>query len=154
MATTKPAQTAARQLKENLSIRLGALWTIVETVDASGNPVLKVSLTADGAWTTAEEYAYIRVKPVATTNVDSLGLAQTVFCPHVIQIAVEESAAADIAYLTAPRFGIILAECLARGMAVEWYHSANTVEPVVGTIAEANLQFRFRNLWQGITNQI
>ena len=154
MATSKAIATM-REIKTSLQLRLGALWTITEALSAGGDPTLAISLTSDGAWTAAEEYALLTLSPVADLGTDILGLAQRVVCPHVMKIGLEESAVADVSVLTTPRFTTIVGECIARGFRTEIYHSANTVQPVAATLVAANLQTAFApDIYNPLTNQM
>jgi hypothetical protein len=128
----------ARELSANLAselkIRLSAL-TITESFDTNGDPVISI-----GALTAGSHSAIIRTKaidwPLAK---DVLGLASTIYTPHVIQLLTEANnaagAGADI--LTSQEELSLLGAICKRGTLVEWYHTANGVAITVAGITGA-----------------
>jgi hypothetical protein len=131
------AQELAHNLASELKIRMSAL-TITESFDTNGDPVISI-----GALTAGSESAIIRVKaidwPLAK---DVLGLASTIYTPHVIQLLTESNptagAGADI--LTAQDELTLLGAICKRGTLVEWYKTANTVAITVAGITSGNLK--------------
>ncbi len=148
MASTAKANSIARQLKEDLALRLSSL-AIADGYDASGNP--QVTL---GTLLAASESAYIRVIPESTIQVDGLGLTQRVYTPHIIQIVLEMFTTTNLTYMTAPKLMLLLGECLKHGTKVELYLSDNTDVVAVGEIIADNLVQTWSHLWQPLTNQI
>lgn len=140
MATPFKANRIAKHLREALLLRLGSAWECDESLDASNNPVLTLRKTADGAWTTAEEYAVIRVKPIdPITTTDTFGLAVETHTPHIVQLITETSAAAGIGFMSAATVAKILAEIFKVGSKTEVYLSATTVKPTTTLMAAAQL---------------
>lgn len=148
MASNAKAESIARQLKEDLALRLSTL-TVADGFDASGNPQVTV-----GTLAAASESAYIRVIPETSLQVDSLGLSQRVYTPHKIQIVLESFTTANLTYMTAPKFMLLLGECLKHGTKVELYLSPNTEVVAVGEILAAQLVQTWNHLWQPLTNQM
>lgn len=91
MSRTKSEQVAARDAAEAFRLQLSSLTT-VETTDANGYPVVTVgSIAADGGG------AYISFVPESTIpQLDALGIAQRVYGPHRIRVAIESSATAGV----------------------------------------------------------
>ena len=131
MSTSYKAQAIAAQLKADLIARG---FSVVAGLDASSNPTLSV-----GTMTTGSQNCFIRVTPMASINTDILGLAQNVFTPHVVQIALEESAAAGLAFLLPGSLMKILGECSKTGVRNELYMRATGQAVAVGDITSANL---------------
>jgi hypothetical protein len=130
MPSAKANATAA-QLKSDLVARG---FTVVAGQDASLNPTLAI-----GAQATGEQNAFLRLQPLASINLDILGLAQNVFTPHVLQIALETSASAGLPFLTPVNFVKILGESMKTGMRVEVYMRTTGTLVDVDDITAANL---------------
>jgi hypothetical protein len=153
------AEAIVRDLVQKLKMRLGSTWAITQTTDSltgfnGKNPVLKISRVADGTWTTAEEYAYIRIKGEDTIQEDVVGLTQRVYAPHVCQIVTEATAGGDSTMKAANLFPIICT-IANYGMKMELYHSEATKEPAEAEIKPANLKATFTpDLYHPLTSQI
>jgi hypothetical protein len=112
--------------------------TVSESFDTNGDPVISIGTLVAGS-----RSAIIRVKaidwPLAK---DVLGLASTIYTPHVIQLLTESNptagAGADI--LTAQDELTLLGTICKRGTLVEWYKTANTVAITVAAIISGNLK--------------
>lgn len=153
MATTQKAIAISRELADVLSKRLATLGTplyVTEGLDSSGNPTLVIN---DGTPVAGEENFFIRIKPVEWALAkDILGNTATIFTPHVIQIATEAPAAGAFPgeYIPCTALLAVLSECVRKGCKVEWYQSANTVVPVVGTLVAGNLKASYEELYWGM----
>lgn len=149
MAASQKAVSIARQLAEDLGLRTGL--TITSGVDASGNPQIQIGTGVAGT-----QSAFLRVTQETTLQTDPvLGSAARVYTPHVIQLAVEESATSGLQKLTGINFAKILTDCTKFGTKVEVYYSANTVAATVSTIAAGNLKVTLASdLWHPLTSQI
>jgi hypothetical protein len=131
------AQELAHNLASELKIRMSDL-VVTESFDTNGDPTIFI-----GALTAGSRSAIIRVKaidwPLAK---DVLGLASTIYTPHVIQLLTESNptagAGADI--LTAQDELTLIATIAKRGTLVEWYKTANTVAVTVAAIITGNLK--------------
>ncbi len=148
MASTAKANSLARQLKEDLALRLSAL-TVTQGYDASANPQVTV-----GAGTAGTQSAYIRIVPEATIQVDGLGLTQRVYTPHIIQVVLETSTIAAVSLMTEANKFLLVGELLKHGTKVELYMSANTNAVDVADITSGNLIQTWNHLWQPLTNQM
>ncbi len=129
--TSAKATSAANQLKSDLVARG---YAVVLGLDSVFNPTLSV-----GTLTTGSQGAFLRIKPLDTIMLDVLGLAQNSFTPHVVQIALEESASAGLPFLTPANFTKILGESMKTGMRVEVYMRTTGTAPAVTDITAANL---------------
>lgn len=143
MATYK--ESLARQLAEDLGLRLKALG-VATGVDSSGNPTVSV-----GAMTAGSQSAFVRVLDQASIQVDSLGLPQRSFGPHVVQIVLETSTIATVALMTEANKLKLVGELLKHGAKVELYLTANLTAPSVAGIAAGNLIATWDHLYQPLT---
>lgn len=135
--STEKARMISLRLAEMLRARIGTL-ALVEGVGASGDPLITIGAGSNGGVN-----AVIRVVPFsAPIAKDVLGLASTVFTPHVVQLATEANNAAgsgaDI--LTRQQLMNFLAPVLGIGAQVEWYEEANGTAPVEATITSSKLK--------------
>ena len=146
MASYKMA-SLARQLREDLSIRLPAL-ACVQTVDASGNAVVTV-----GTLAAASQSAFIRLLEQPSIGADSLGLAQRSYGPHVVQIVLETSTIANVPLMTVANELFVLGAALKHGVKVEIYLTANATGPSVSGITGVPAA-SFDNLWQPLTSSM
>lgn len=153
MATTHKAISMARDLADALRKRLPSK-TVTESFDTDGSPLIAID---DGSPATGEENVLLKVRPLDWPLAkDVLGLAQTVFTPHVIQMATEAEADADASVIILSRQTLlhVLGEVLGKGCKVEWYESANTVVPVAGTFIAGNLKASYDSLyWPMVSGQ-
>lgn len=132
----------ARELSANLAgelrIRMAGL-TVAESYDSNGDPVISIGTLVAGS-----RSAIIRTKaidwPLAK---DVLGLASTIYTPHVMQLLTEANAGAGGAdtndVLTSQDELTLLGAICKRGTLVEWYKTANTVAITVAGITAGNL---------------
>lgn len=148
MSTKKMEEVVARDLGEALKRELKALTDAyyLEGVDASGNPTITF-----GTQATTSQCGYIKVKGEAIGGYDSLGLAQRVYQPHVIQVCVEESASAGISFFTAANLAKLLAIVSKVGAKVELFLSDTTVVPVDAQLTAANL---VASIWPDTYNKM
>lgn len=150
--TTKKAFDFGRVLFDKLSLRYGYLatpLTVVQSFDTTGNPVLSIGTVSAG-----NQCLVIRVLPVASIGVDSLGLAQNSYTPHIVQICTELSATSGIDILTEANKLPALGECLRLGMRTELYQSANGVAPATAQMTSGNLVAFFDNLESSLTGSV
>lgn len=133
---TAKAQSLARQLKEDLALRLSSLGATLD-VDASGYPTVTVGdNSAPG-----NQAAFIRVREeevMGSLNKDSLGLTQNVYTPHVIQVAVETSGTAGVTLVTLANLSLLLGEVMKHGTKVELWLEDNGTAPTVTTFSTAS----------------
>lgn len=150
---TAKQQAFARQIAEDLTIRLSAL-TVVAGLDTNGFPTIQVS---DGTPATTEQGAFIRVTSVGTYNKDSLGLSQNVYTPTVIQLALEATSSGitgtALSYLNVGNVMTILPELLQFGTRVELYMGASGTFPSVATITGTPAAV-WDNLYQPLTSSM
>jgi hypothetical protein len=154
----KKALVLSRELANKLSIRFAGtagagLATLVrEGFDASGNPIINID---DGTPATTEQCILVRVLEQPSIGLNSLGLTQDSFGPHVIQVVAEASAAsAAINRLTQANQMKLWAELLKLGTKVEVYHCPTGAAPVVGDIVAANLVATVQDLYNPLTNEV
>lgn len=127
-----------RKLAERLSRVLPSTVLVTQGFDASGNPQI---VLGDATPATSEQNFYIRIieNPVITGVTDSTGNTAQSYGPHVVQVAMENTASAGIAFPSEANKALVLHACILTGCRVEIYLSATTVVPVVGTLIAANL---------------
>jgi hypothetical protein len=131
------AYELAAELQDELSKRLSSL-AVVLGQDTNGDPTIAI-----GAGTPGGKNAFIRVKAIDWPGTDALGLTQTVFTPHVIQIATEANYAAAIDgvadNLTPTELLPLLLSVGVRGTQVEWYVETYGTAPTVSSLAANKL---------------
>ena len=153
MASSYKAVALANELFNELTTRLPVLAPFCsQSFDTNGNPTIKVASTATPA--TTQENVFIRVQPQAVANLTSIGGTPDTFTPSVIQFATEAPAAGAnhmSDYIPPTDFIQLIGSILKRGTRVEWYQSANTVVPVVGTLISTNLTTAYEaNVYWGL----
>lgn len=134
MSRIKTEQVAARDAAEAFRLLLSSLTT-VETVDASGNPVVTVGdVTADGGG------AFIQFIAEDTLQQDSLGNSQRVYAPHKIRVAIESSASSGVADydMTAANLLQVFQVLLKTGMKVELWLEDDGTPPTATTFTTAS----------------
>lgn len=128
---TAKAFSIARQLNEDLGLRLPAMGSVLGT-DASGFPTLSVgSLVSDA------QGAFIRIQENegAQIGTDSLGNAQRVYTPHIIQIVVEQLAGnTGTTVILAKNLMLVLGASMQHGTRVELYETNHATAPSVSGI--------------------
>ena len=141
MASSYKAVAIANELFNSLTTRLPVLAPFCsQSFDTNGNPTIKIA--SSGTPATTEKNVFIRVQPLAVPNLTSIGGTPDTFTPDVIQFATEAPSAGAghmSDYIPPADFLSIVGCILKRGTRVEWYQSANTVVPVVGTLIASNL---------------
>jgi hypothetical protein len=133
MATTYKAQVLAAQLKANLE----KFFTVVSDVQFDTNSVPYITI---GAMTTGTQSALVRVFAVQPLGGDALGLTQRSFGPHSVQVALETSATANLAFLTAANSALLFLEAGKTGAKVELYMRATGTPPALTDLVEGNLK--------------
>jgi hypothetical protein len=140
----KKSQVLMRGLKEKLAFRLPSTYLLTDSVDSSGNPVLTIA--QDATWNAGDQYAILRLRPLPSLGVNVLGQAQESFGPHDLSVIVEASGVATKSVLTDVNHDRLMFEFSKLGCVVEFYFSANTVEPTLGGMVVGNLQYRLDDL--------
>jgi hypothetical protein len=157
MASSYKAVAMANELFNELTTRLPVLAPFCsQSVDTNGNPLIKIASTGTPA--TTQENVFIRVQPQTTPFLTSIGTTPDTFSPTVIQFATEAPAAGSnhmSDYIPPTDFIQIFGSLFARGTRLEWYQSANTVVPVVGTLISTNLTTAWEAAlyWGGLSSQ-
>jgi hypothetical protein len=133
MATCYKSEVLAAQLKDNLS----KFFTVVSDVlyDANGVPYITI-----GAMTTGTQSALVRVFAVQPLGVDGLGMTPRSFGPNSVQIALETSATANLAFLTAANSALLLLEAGKTGAKVELYMRTTGTAPALADFIADNLK--------------
>ena len=134
MANSYKALAIAHDLADRLKTRLPSTQIVTESFDTDLNPLITIN---DGSPATLEANFVIKVAAVDwPTAVDVLGLAQTVYTPHVIAVATEADTTAGAAADPTTRAQLlpVIAQCLAMGCETRWYESAVGAVPTAGTI--------------------
>ena len=148
----KKALVLSRELANRLTIRFAGNLLVREAFDASGNPTINID---DGTPATTEQAAFIRVLEQPSIGLNSVGLAQDSFGPHVVQVVIEASAAsAAINRMTQANQMRIWAEVLKLGTKLEVYHADTGAAPVVGDIVSAKLVSTVQDLYNPLTNEV
>jgi hypothetical protein len=141
MANSYKAVAIAADLADRLKERgLVPALALVQGFDTDKNPYLKLGAGANGG-----RNAIIKVKAVDWPEaLDVLGLAQSVFTPHVIQLVSEANYAGAtdnvVDTLTASDLLKLMAVAMGPGCIVEWYQSAAGTAPTLAAILPANLK--------------
>ncbi len=140
MATTKKALELSAELADELRKTCSDYASITESSDASGNPL--ITLAADATPATTEDIVVLRVRPRTWELAkDVLGSSQTVYTPHVIDVACESSAVDTtglLDYVTLAHALKILAAVAKRGTRVEYWQEAIGTIPSVTTFDTAS----------------
>lgn len=149
MATTKFAQVLQRDLAEDLTLRG---YTVTQSFGTSGDPML---LVGTGATTT--QTALIRILPEDTLQVNSVGVTQTVYTPHKIQLAIEENTSGGVTFLTLANALKLAAAILPKGTKVEVFLVATGDMPLnEADFADSDTQLvavLYPNLYHPLTAQ-
>lgn len=150
MSTSHKAIALARELADTLKKRLSTL-AFSEGFDTDGAPLI---IIGDGV--AGDANAVIKVNtinwPLAK---DVLGLNQTVFTPHVIQVATEANPAggAGADPLSPQQLLSIWGDVLLKGTRAEWYQSTSGVAPTASTYGTpSNLKASYDNLYYPMTS--
>lgn len=141
MATTVPYKTVAlaRYLKDAFSFRFsgavqsGANLAVTTGTDTNGYPTILI-----GAGTSTTNSMFIRLINDASLGVDVLGLAQNVYTPVKIQIAIEEVSGAGAHAVTYLDLFTALGELFLRGSKVELWIEATATAPSLTTFNTAS----------------
>jgi hypothetical protein len=108
------------------------------TGNVAGDPVL--SLSEDDTPASNEEVAYIKILQKSYTGFPIPSLASTSDGrTHVIQLAYERTAGADITVWTTPHWSQLIARLKDLNCEIELYRKANGNVPVEGDVIAANL---------------
>jgi hypothetical protein len=140
LATTQKALELAAYLAEEFKLRFPTK-TITESFDTDGSPLVAVD---DGTPAAGEQSVLVKVRPVEWSLAkDVLGNTATIFTPHVIQIATEASATANVSIVTVLNLLPVLMACTLKGTKVEFYLETNTTAPSASTFAASKLKVAF-----------
>lgn len=134
MATTKMATVLQRNIAEELGFRLSSL-ALVQSVGSSGDPTILL-----GAGTAGSQSAFIRIVPEDTIQTNSVGLTQTVYTPHKVQVVLETSTIANVALMLEANKIALFQSVLHPGAKVELYMSANANAVDEADIVSGNLK--------------
>ena len=136
-----------RNLVSDLKLRLPSTYIFTESTDVN-DPVLTIA--QDATWATTDFWVVLKLVPVGATDetgqvipelrVNSLGLAQTTYVPHQLNIAVEnvltDTNGAPV--LTHPSWHKMMVEINKRALShAIWWVAEDTAAPVVGDITGA-----------------
>lgn len=126
----------AQALVDKLSRRLGSSYTVTKLYDTNSDVYVKV---VTGAGPNNKVHAIIKLVPAsppASGQYDSLGLTQTVYTPHIAQVAFDITAAVGA---TETEKFIVLRDALVLGTRVELYEKDCTGSTlVIADVAAAN----------------
>lgn len=131
MAFDKVSQVLAASLVDELTARYKAAGLAVAlSFDASQNAVITVGTAAAGS-----QSAVVRILPYPSIGVDGLGLTQTSYGPHTMQVVLEQLAGnTGTTVCTAATLAQLNMALLRRGARVETYLTANTTAVSVAGI--------------------
>jgi len=126
----------ATSISDELRLRLPSNRVVTDGFDSSGNATITID---DGTPASREANVFIRVKARDwALQLNSIGLAQTVEVPTVIQMVTEANYAGtsdNIAdNLTPAQLLPVLGTLLSRGTRLEWYTTADGTVPTVAGI--------------------
>lgn len=138
----------ARQLAEDLGLRLSSLGAVVG-VNSAGNQTVTVGTLSAG-----NQAAYIVLKEQASIQTDGLGNAQRSFGPHVVQVVLEASSVTGVAEMTLANLTKLLGECFKHGVKTELYLTADGTAPALAEITAANLKATWDHLYQPFTSSM
>lgn len=135
------------ELSDRLRKRVSDYGQILDGFDSSGNPTIELD---DATPATTEDAVFIKVRPRDwSLTKDVLGLAQTAYTPHVIQIAVEAPPSGvglgrfvSIAHLFA-----ILLTVGEFGCRAEYWEETNGTPPAVTTFDTAA---KLKTSWESL----
>lgn len=121
--TNAKVERWAQALVDSLSTILGSLYTVTKAYDASIDVYVKVALAAGGNNSVKAIIKLAPAAPPASGQSDSLGLAQTVYTPHVASIAYDITTPFS-AGTTEKERAIVDWQVLGFGTHVDWYSKA------------------------------
>jgi len=155
MAYTLPqkALELAHELADKLKLRFSGK-VVTEGFDTDGLPTITIN---DGSAATTDMNIFIKVSmlnwPLAKAV---LGNAANIYVPLQLQMATEAPAAGSGVgvYLSVQNALDLVGEVAFRGVAVQWYQSANGTVPSAATLVAGNLKASFSpDIYNPITNQ-
>lgn len=150
MSTLKKALVLSREVANRLSVRFGTTRLVREGFDASGNPTINID---DGTPATTEQNILIRIIERPSIGLNSVGLTQDSYGPHIAQVVMEATAAsADVALVTEANKLKVIGTLVQFAPAVEVYVRANGGAPVVADIVAGNLKDTFQDLYFPMMN--
>lgn len=113
----------AQALVDSLSAILGSLYVVTKAYDASSDVYVSVARLAGGNNSVKSIVKLAPAAPPASGAFDSLGLAQTVYSPHVASIAFDITTPFS-AGTTEKERAIIDWQVTSLGTHVDWYSKA------------------------------
>jgi hypothetical protein len=113
----------AQALVDSLSAILGSLYTVTKAFDANSDVYVKVALAAGGNNSVKAIVKLAPAAPPASGKYDSLGLAQTVYSPHVASIAFDITTPFSTGTTEKER-AIVDWQVVTLGTHVDWYSKA------------------------------
>lgn len=133
MSADKQALVTQSQLAEELTLRLPTV-TIAQGSGTSGDPTITIGTPASGG-------AFARIVAESTVQLNALGLAQTVYAPHKIQVCFEfDSTLTTVATMALTSMWGLIASVVSKGMTVEVYAVADGSTPNEAALVAANLK--------------
>jgi hypothetical protein len=137
-------EAVGNALQERLNLRLASSSypiPVAKSYDTDGQVLLTVTASNSAD-------AVIKIAPVSTSAVNSLGLTQNVYTPHTISIAFDTTAETGTSELV--KFFIMM-EVARFGMKVDLYEEAKAA--AAGNIKAANLVGSYEDVqWGSIFN--
>jgi hypothetical protein len=121
--TNQKVERWCQALADKFTAIFGSTYTITKAYDASSDLYIKVQV---GAGPNNIVHAIVRIKPdaaPASGAYDSLGLAQTVFCPHVAEVMFDITTPFSAGATEAER-AVICQQVMALGTKVKMYSYA------------------------------
>lgn len=122
MATTQKAIDLVAELRNALQ-RYFATVSDVQ-FDTDGNPFVTCT---QGSLSAGQQAALVKISPVASIQVDSLGIAQKVYATHLLQMVLEASTISHVPLMTGANLVPLLGEALGRECQAQLYLSSHTV---------------------------
>ncbi len=150
-SSMKTSLVLARELGSKLTLRFAAAATplaLTASSDTNGAPTISI-----GAGSTGGQNMFIRILEVASIGTDALGLAQTSYGPHKIQVAMELSATAGVPFNTGATCLRAYVEILRTATAVElWLETTGTPPSVTTFNTAAKLALSVDDLYNPTTS--
>ena len=132
MAATFKSIAMMRSVLEGIRRRLPT-YVYTQSFDSNGNPLLLVS--ADATPATTEQVAMIRISPVTNVFLNSVGGTQEGFCPHLVELCLEATAAsASVSLLTDVNKTAIWGELLKQAGIFTLYLTAAGTVPALASV--------------------
>lgn len=134
---SQKANELAQELYDELIKRCPEYTNAVLSYDSNGNPTIELD---DGSPATTEDNVFIRLMPRDWSLIkDVLGLAQNVYTPTTIQVAVEANGTTGLGhYVSQAHLFAIITSIAERGARFEYWEETNGTIPSVTTFNTAS----------------